>query len=286
MQKENDLYFLNRKSKKNVLACFDLFGTLISSAAGDYVPRTSEDIIFSFDSVPKVLKSISKTRRIVIFSDYRSKDLETLFFAIELLRKIVKADIFVNCDTKTFKPNTIMFQKFLELNNLETYSGFYTGDRAGYGPLIYQQNDSDLLFAKNCGLKFLLPTEIFPVNVPEFSENQEIIITVGQPNSGRSELKVPYETVERKGNYLKKVEDLLSQNKSVYFNANNPRNSDRQEIIKLAEKHKVPWRIFWFSAPGLKLNNVREDPLSIVVYRKYIKDFQKPEEYFRIEVPM
>jgi bifunctional polynucleotide phosphatase/kinase len=156
------------------------------------------------------------------------------------------------------KPNKKLF--FDNVSVKFSKKSFYTGD--AWDSSIHF-SDSDLEFAKNVGINFKIPEEIFPIELVKKQDSkkyekshQEIVILTGFPASGKStfiknKLKT-YEVVS--GDVLKTLPKMLNTatkyldlGKSVVFDATNPKKENRDKIIQLGKKYKIPVRCFVFN---------------------------------------
>ena len=179
--------------------------------------------------------------------------------------------------------------------SIDHYNSFYCGHLEGEESpnYLYRGGSIDSVFAKNIGLKYLNPDQILPKQVdPSFPlTNIELIVCCGQQGSGKStfcenliRLCPSYVIVikeKTKKSYLKKVENLLKENRRVIVDATNPTADNRNDFLSLAKAHNVPARIFWFSRGG-RLGNLHrakeadENPIPEVALRTYSSYFKRP----------
>ncbi|XP_012253924.2 uncharacterized protein F21D5.5 isoform X1 [Athalia rosae] len=190
------------------------------------------------------------------------------------------------------KPMTGMWDTLVNDKNdgvhVDKESSFFVGDAAGrqkdWAPKKKKDHSSaDRLLALNLGIKFETPEEHFlghkPVqwippkfNPKKFDENisitdpsaakltseeQEVIIMVGSPGSGKSHFAhthLPtYRWINRDklGSWQKCVaslEQTLSDGKSAVVDNTNPDPTVRQKYIDVAKAHRVPVRCFVMAA--------------------------------------
>lgn len=292
------LYYFNDSKAQGHLACFDWIDTLIQAKSGDSTPREVDDWVFTFDSVPTVLNDLNaKGWRVIIFSNYSHlRDLEAnakLFQARAesmFARLNFRPSMFISMKKDNYsKPKTGMWELYLSLSKVIVLpTSFYCGDKAGSlaKEAARSHGDTDLLFARNTGLTFYDPEEIFPPNAwPALTGNKEMIILVGIQGAGKSTVTArlvkehPYVVIERKkGTHEKKVDSSLAAGKSVIFDATSGTVEARAPLIAQAKKYGFTPIIFWLSRSGAERNKYRTDkkPIPAVAQSKYIKDFQEP----------
>jgi len=161
---------------------------------------------------------------------------------------------------------------------------FYCGDAAGRLKSKGKKkdfSDSDRKFAINIGIKFLTPEMYFkgedeklpplafdirklqPLEGKELvegedklaREEQELVIFVGAPGSGKSTLwdnhfsdyvRVNNDTLKTKEKCIKVARQALSDGKSCVIDNTNPDKDTRARYIPIAEEFKVPCRAFYF----------------------------------------
>ena len=119
------IYELNTNATGNMIAGFDLAGTLIQSISGDFLIRDIDDWIWTFESIPKFLLSLYKEKwHIVIFSNHKgSRDLPIVREKINIMHQYlikeldtdVPFDIFISYANNTAKPLTIMYDIFCKI---------------------------------------------------------------------------------------------------------------------------------------------------------------------------
>ncbi|XP_026283681.1 uncharacterized protein F21D5.5 [Frankliniella occidentalis] len=236
-------------------------------------------------------------------------------------------------DTIFRKPAPGMWDFLLKQWNgrqeVDITNSFYCGDAAGrpenWAPKKKKDfSSSDRLFAKNLGLKFYTPEEHFlgqkavQVNFPEFdpsempeadaplvdpphssvtSSNQELLLLVGFPGSGKSflcrEYLLPagYSHVNRDtlGSWQKCVsatKAALEAGKSVVVDNTNPDPESRVRFVEVASKLKIPCRcaIVGDSITRARHNNkFREligeihDPISEMIMNSHKSKYKEPQ---------
>ncbi|XP_058806617.1 uncharacterized protein F21D5.5 isoform X2 [Phymastichus coffea] len=228
------------------------------------------------------------------------------------------------------KPRTGMWQFLVDKKNdgiqVDKENSFYVGDAAGRPANASRKKKdhslADRLLALNLGLNFQTPEEHFlgqkeaSYNAPAFdpkeaskntvlcepsqtkltSDEQELILMVGCPGSGKSHFAKThlrnycYVNRDTLGNWQKcvsKTDEALSQGKSVVVDNTNPDKTTRQRYIEIAKKRGVPVRCF---AMALDKEHVRHnnmfriltDPthqaISDMIINSYIKNFKPPSE--------
>jgi bifunctional polynucleotide phosphatase/kinase len=172
---ENSLYHYlpNLYHFKSGFACFDLDWTLVQPKDTKF-PRTYTDNYIMPKRIEKLKELIEKGYNIILFSNQKLSNKENLQFKLSRMADIIEKFnlqgiplllyMAVN-DDKYRKPNTGMWDYFnLYMNSKgvkvsKEYS-FYCGDAAGR---VNDFSDSDKEFAKNIGIKFYIPEEVFHV---------------------------------------------------------------------------------------------------------------------------
>ncbi|GAB6025743.1 hypothetical protein CHUAL_011726 [Chamberlinius hualienensis] len=211
---------------------------------------------------------------------------------LNIIAKIgVPVQVFVAVGSGIYrKPAPGMWNHLVNVGNeglsIDVRSSFYVGDAAGrpanWGPK--KKKDfacGDRLFALNNGLKFYTPEEFFlneksapfvlsdfdprtlnsdasltlPPNATIISKNQEMIVMVGYPASGKSHFVqtylVPagYVHINRDllGSWQKCIsvaQTALKQRKSVVIDNTNPDPSSRKRFCECSQAARVPARCF------------------------------------------
>lgn len=144
------------------VAAFDLDGTLINPKRGQF-PKTVDDIVIMPNRVTILQSFIAKGYTIVIFTNQnlnRSKDFKykRANFVIETLN-LPLIFCMSTADDEYRKPKTGMFselRRMMPAINMQT--SFYCGNASGRPG---DHSDSDLMFARNIGIRFYVPEEIF-----------------------------------------------------------------------------------------------------------------------------
>ncbi|XP_034952150.1 uncharacterized protein F21D5.5 [Chelonus insularis] len=227
------------------------------------------------------------------------------------------------------KPITGMWERLVKYNNdninINKDESFYVGDAAGrpkdWIPKAKKDHSSvDRLFAKNIGIKFYTPEEYFlghklakfnnpifdpnkltddipifiPANALENSNNQEVIIMVGGPGSGKtfvvSKYLKNYSHINRDtlGSWQKCVsamENILSKGRSVVIDNTNPDVTSRKRFIDVAQAKNIPVRCFLMTTQVehakhnnkfRELSNSNHSVVSDIVINSYYKNYVEP----------
>lgn len=299
--------FNNYKSGSKLLS-FDLDDTLIfpkgkkkfGSESNDYIFFTNKD-----EMLNKINKYISNGYVLAIFSNQHG--IEKGYITEEKFKKKINNImndlklplLFFSAISKDYyrKPLIGMMDLFIEKNKaqIDKTNSIYIGDAAGRKKNNnYKKNDhsdSDYKFALNCEIKFMTPEEFFlnsKQEIPKidfdlhkydnlnndhikFDNNQEMIIMVGSPGSGKSTysenylvnkgyIRINQDILKNQKNCMKKAENEIKNKKSVVIDNTNPTINVRKNYINLAKNYKLKVRCFYIDIPkqlAFHLNNLR-----------------------------
>ncbi|KOX79322.1 Bifunctional polynucleotide phosphatase/kinase [Melipona quadrifasciata] len=319
---------------RSKIAAYDMDGTLIKTKSGLVFPKDCDDWQLIYPDVAKKLRKLhNHGYKIVVFTNQKSigsgkvnpKSFKNK--ARNIIQKIgVPMQIFIATGSDIYrKPAIGMWQQLEKKNDpisIDKDSSFYVGDAAGrpkdWAPGRKKDHSSvDRLLALNLGLKFYTPEEYFlghkqaQFKLPTFnpknlsngeicsgsnitSSNQEIILMVGCPGSGKSHFARNYlnhyECVNRDtlGSWQKCItamERHLSEKSSVVVDNTNPDCASRQRYIEVAKKYKIPVRCFVMSTSTdhakhnnkfRELTDPRHVKINDLVIDSYVKNYQAP----------
>lgn len=235
--------------------------------------------------------------------------------------------------TEYRKPRTGMWntleQKFNDGITIDLNQSFFIGDAAGRpeNKLMKRKKDhscADRLYALNIGLSFYTPEEHFlnskdqPKNwiKPSFNpssikENvsllepstakltaneQEIILLVGYPGSGKSYFAQEYlspkgyeiinrDTLNSAQKCISAIEAAIQRHKSCVIDNTNPDPASRKRFIDEANKHNIPIRCFFFTTTYeharhnnifRELTDLSHQKINDMVFNIYKKKFVDP----------
>ncbi len=160
------------KSKRGTVG-LDLDWTLIKPRSGRKHPLNHDDWEFLFPGTPEKIQALSKTQHVVIFSN-QTKSVKTAEDRAGLMGKLdavvkllgVPASVFISCGYGPYrKPKPRMWEYWLEVSGVSRHADdVYVGDAAGRpkkGMRAKDFADTDHTFARNAGVRFTLPEEIF-----------------------------------------------------------------------------------------------------------------------------
>lgn len=225
-------------------------------------------------------------------------------------------------EIKDIKPNKN--QNILKIEKVNLPQCFMVGDAVGkedpYLPYRYASFDKN--YAKNISnefrnthkkqkgfsqnspdfCKFIRASDFFPHHKVEPRAHRELVITVGQPGSGKSTTsallqKAGYDVcvsdfIKDKDLLIDCVKKSLEGKNRVVVDALNFSKEQRSRYTKLARAMKVPIRLIWFVREGRPWNSVRgkeeaiilgttyrhKEPVPEVAYANYSKNFEEPTE--------
>lgn len=185
-------------------------------------------------------------------------------------------------DDQYRKPNI----GFLEIINPGEGS-FYCGDAAGRPE---DHSDVDIQFAKQAGLKFYYPEDIFPItNIPSevYTTPKVFLILVGVQGSGKSwyaqQLEISgwirissddYQS--NKSRMQKAIQNGFLTGQSIVFDATNPTINGRQEYIQLGNNAGYSVAIVHLLNPGEARNKLRDKPVPAIALRTYWSRYEEP----------
>ncbi|KAK9296462.1 hypothetical protein QLX08_009518 [Tetragonisca angustula] len=319
---------------RSKIAAYDMDGTLIKTKSGLVFPKDCDDWQLIYPDVPKKLRKLHNDGyKIVVFTNQKSigsGKVNPKFFKNKvrnIVQKIgVPMQIFIATGSDIYrKPAIGMWQQLKKKNDsisIDKDSSFYVGDAAGrpknWSPGRKKDHSSvDRLLALNLGLKFYTPEEYFlghkqaQFKLPTFnpkdlsnseicsgsnitSSNQEIILMVGCPGSGKSHFARNYlnhyECVNRDtlGSWQKCITTMerhLNEKSSVVVDNTNPDCASRQRYIEVAKKYNIPVRCFVMSTSTdhakhnnkfRELTNPRHVKINDLVIDSYVKNYQAP----------
>ena len=275
------------------IAAFDLDWTLIRPVHGKF-PKSPEDFAILPNRID-TLKDLSwKGFTIVIFTNQKSTNATKVQFNLDRVSNVIKllqenkipVIVFMSTKDDQFrKPQTGMWDVFTQMIKIKT--AFYCGDAAGR-PQDF--SDSDAMFAKNIGIEFLNPEDVFPrveridnqislskdeINTIELPAEKSMVILMGMPGSGKSSyhqntlFKLGYQHVSRDllktiPKMTKQVTQLAINNQLITVDATHTQQKDRQLYYNIAEKYKYSVVLLYFVGNGDGFNKLREKPGSNV----------------------
>lgn len=204
-------------------------------------PKDVNDWTYLRQNVKDVIKSQYAKGYMIVIVTNQSKEWKT-----EQINNVMK-DINIPCvsliatSKEDYKPSLNIYHEYFgdKVSKINKEKSFMCGDASG------RQNDhsdSDLEFAKNLNVKFILPEDFFPLQNTIFEvdkykvEQKEIIVMVGFPGSGKTTIankfldyiNIESDTYKTTAKMLKIAKRNID--KSVIFNATNPTKSKEKSI--------------------------------------------------------
>ena len=276
------------------IAAFDMDWTLIRTVRGRF-PKDSDDWRLLPNRLSLLRSYRDKGYTLVIFTNQGYKKNQLILsinrinnFISELIKEGINPWVLAATEKDIYrKPNIGMWNVFAQyVPDYNKYISFFVGDSAGRRE---DHSDNDIEFARNIGLQFYTPEDIFPNNTVTIPDTQTLFIFVGMPGSGKTTF---YETnLQRRGwihanqdilktktKMLSTVRNALSTGKSVAVDATNPNPDKRREYIMLAVQYQVPTLIIYFVRNGYGWNKLRQHPVPDIAYNMYYKNLIEPSQ--------
>jgi bifunctional polynucleotide phosphatase/kinase len=275
------------------IAAYDFDGTLVMPQGARPFPKDRMDWRWAFPNVvERLVEESERGHLIVIFSN------QTKPWKVDQIRDAVKAIgcpmyICIALDREYHKPSPIMFNELFHHHTIDPDS-FYVGDAMGRS---CDFADSDLKFAKACGLRPLTPEEYFvtptELDASKYSmlvnrSPREAIIMVGYPGAGKTTFATRvfagYTIIHR--DELKTYPRMLriattakTQGRSVVFDATNPSVTAREPFIAWAKNNGYIPRCIHIATTyeeAWRRNCARENSVKKMVLSLYRKYFMAP----------
>lgn len=327
---ESDDYLLGSTQNfklNSKIAAFDLDGTIIKVKSGKKFPTDSNDWLLLYHNIPEKIKELINSGYcfIIISNQSGLSGTRESEWKIKLKQiiELLGQETMVLCakaKNKFRKPQTGFFDQIisdmLKNQNILTYDiakTFYCGDACGR---LSDHSDCDLKFAKNLGIKFHTPEELFQdqqVIIPNISYPllgqlnhedydqlkftplvKDLLIMVGYPASGKSYFSqlihtkynynvINQDTLKTKKKCLKELEISLGKNLQVIIDNTNPSKESRSEYIEIGKKYKYNIRLVHIETTyelAMHRNYYRMLQKNYLIpeiaYRIYKKNFQQP----------
>jgi len=284
---ESVVYYEPEIKSFDYIAAFDLDWTLTYNEKHLF-PKEIDDIKI-FPNRRKVLEDILKIGyNIVIFTNQKSRtkdEKERKVSRIMTFIKELKLPVFVYISTQDDnyrKPNIGMWNLFSKDKDIKNI--IFAGDALGR---LQDFSDSDKVFAENINVNRLYSPEDFfgKAPVPIFNNENEIVIFVGMPGSGKSSyynkyltdhINIEQDKLVTRQKVLKQLNTSLKTGKSIVINATNPSQEDREEFYRKALEHNYKIKVLYFIINGTGFNKLRDKPVPTIVYHKYFKKLDPP----------
>lgn len=289
---------------------FDFDGTIASKANGGD-PKHREDTELNYELYPGVddtFKELIEQNILIIIVTNQSgftQQKETIF--VDLFERYEgKILILVAHKKNNYRKPNIGFIEVI--NNLNKDSKFnilyYCGDAVGDIETLnniqiiesYKFKDTDLKFAENAKIDFILPEQIFWFNYHTIVPKKQIVIMMGLPGSGKSTLAkrlesengfIRYSQDEYKGKldkvFIKKdMKQNLENGNSIIIDATHYKKENREIWTNFANSLDIEYVILWCIRDGRPFNKKRDKPVNAAVYGRYKNEFTKPEDNYII----
>ena len=293
-----NIYTLNDAVHREKMAAFDYDWTLVSPKGGKTFPSDIDDWEWLYPTIPEKIKNYYEDGFMIVIFTNQSKDWK--HEQIKLVATSLGIPVFIvvatsKCD---YKPNPKLFNLFIGNNKINKEKSFFIGDAIGR---TSDFSDSDKVFAENIGIPCYCPEQVFHVkteiiNIPSIplSDEQQIIIMMGYPGSGKSTIAknicknnsficIEGDIYKTSTKMIKASLEHISQNKSIVFDATNSSSKKRQEYVELGKKYNYKVVCIHVSTSleiAYKQNKLRnyEKYVPKIAYSVYSKNYDSPNE--------
>ena len=287
---------INNASYRSKMLAIDFDHTIVTPQNCRKFPKDKDDWEWFDESVPDKIKQYYDNEYMIVIFTNQSKQWKCE--QIKIVTEILELPMFVVIATEKseYKPNKQLFETFIGENTIDLENSLFIGDALGRKTDF---SDSDKMFAENIGIKCVPPESIFTTPIEQFeiplSTQQEIIIMVGYPGSGKT--TIAKNICERNENYIhilgdvcktipkikKAIKDGIKQGKSIIIDATNNSIKKRKEYINIAQENEYNITCIHMTTSmthsykgNLKRSEDKRVPL--VAYHVYNKYFDPPTE--------
>lgn len=290
--------------QNNFIASFDFDHTLVKPKNGRTFPKDVDDWEWLRPSVITFIKEKYNSGFSIFIFTTQTKEWKLKMLKNSLSTLNIPMTIVVGFGKNIKKPDPKLFYNVI--SEFDKERSFFVGDACGEG----SWSDSDLQFAKNVGINFFTPEQVFPISI-EFNKDttdytrnyQEIVIMIGYMASGKSSwCKSKLSEYTRiDGNTLKTVPKMIKaaipfilNGKSIVFDATNGKLKNRQLIYDLAKKYNIKVRCVVIQTTieqAMELNKKRAietdiKKISNIAFYTFRKYYEEPtlDEYKNLEI--
>jgi DNA 3'-phosphatase len=286
-QHDTVFYYEPNIKKFDYVVVFDLDWTLTYNEKHLF-PKEVDDIKIFPNRREKLEYILKHGYTIVIFTNQYAKskaEKQKKVDRITTFIKELKLPIFVYISTEKDiyrKPNIDMWNLFKK--NRIIKNSIFVGDALGR-PQDF--SDSDKIFAENINVsKIYTPEDFFGSEpIPEFKKENELIVFVGMPGSGKNSyynkylsdhINIEQDVLKNRKNILEELDKSLKTGKSIVINSTNPIQENRLEYYTKAIKYDYNIKVLYFLVNGTGFNKLRDKPVPSIVYHIYFKKLEPP----------
>ncbi len=300
---------VNKFRFRSKIAAFDYDWTLIKPKSIARIPKNIDDWQWIVPDVPRIIKNYYDNGYCIVIFTNQSKQ-----WKIDQIKNVtntlnIPLAIYIGIDKEDQKPNTIMFDTFVNNKKWDNKKSFFVGDALGRK---CDWSNTDKVFADSIGISVKTPEEIFKIDYTKINNSnqnilnnstneivplkqQEVVITIGYPASGKTTLV--NKTFGNNDRYViihgddyktsKKMIQVslkyLKDGKSIIFDATNPTKEKREEYIQFIKTNfpNVIIRCVHLSTSieeAMSRNKTRPENEKVpdIVFYIYRKKFQQP----------
>jgi bifunctional polynucleotide phosphatase/kinase len=276
------------------MAMFDYDWTLVKPISNGTFSKSLDDWKWITEKVPEILQNYYDKGYCIIIISNQTRNTEMKLQQITNVLSTLKIPslIAVGYEDIDKKPNRTMFDLIKKNKKIDMNKSFYVGDALGRQG---DWSDSDKKFAENINIKQIYsPDDLFAIAddekiiIKEY-DNQEIIVLVGYPGSGKTTIANTFDTKKymvingdifiTSKKMIKESEKYIKNNFSIIFDATNPSIEKRKEYIDFANSKNIPIRCINVETDittAMFRNNKRDKVIPKITYYVFRKKYVKP----------